>query len=179
MSTDAIPEFAITWTWLRDPSPPVVPVAGCVSFALISCLTWYSSKYNSYTILGYQTLVTVVPAKKKTASNAKKTLQGCIACTTAVAKAVRMPTGVNDLRDQARYTSAAIAGTAIYGFMVGLLDVCGALGGVLRHRLGISAVHQHYGSYLALSPFFRTQSPRPIVAQISLYKTYPIMPAWL
>jgi hypothetical protein len=47
-------------------------------------------------------LVTVVPARKNTASNAKNTLHGCIAWTIAVTKAVKIPTGVKDLRDQAR-----------------------------------------------------------------------------
>ena len=37
---------------------------------------------------------------------------------TATARAVTMPIGVSDLRDQARYTSAAIAGTAMYGFIL-------------------------------------------------------------
>jgi hypothetical protein len=75
-----------------------------------------------------------------------------------------MPTGVNDLRDQARYTSAAIAGTAKYGFMVGLLDgLCGALGGVLRHRLRVSTAHQH-GTLLGVcSHFFEIYAPRPTV----------------
>jgi hypothetical protein len=35
----------------------------------------------------------------------------------AVAKAVRMPTGVSDFLEYARYTSTAIAGTAIIGFI--------------------------------------------------------------
>jgi hypothetical protein len=65
-----------------------------------------------------RTLVTAVPDRKKTDSNAKNTLQGCMACTTAVKKAVPIPSGVSDLRDHARYTSAAIAGTAIKGFIV-------------------------------------------------------------
>jgi hypothetical protein len=48
------------------------------------------------------TFVTVVPARKNAASKMKKAPHGCIACTTAVAKAVAMPTGVKDLWDQAR-----------------------------------------------------------------------------
>jgi hypothetical protein len=66
----------------------------------------------------FRTFVTVVPAKKNAASKMKKAPHGCIACTTAVAKAVAMPTGVKDLWDQARYTSAAISGAAISGLMV-------------------------------------------------------------
>lgn len=65
-----------------------------------------------------RTFVTVVPARKNAASKMKKAPHGCIACTTAVAKAVAMPKGVKDLWDQARYTSAAISGAAISGFMV-------------------------------------------------------------
>jgi hypothetical protein len=61
--------------------------------------------------------VTVVPDKKKTASSAKHTLHGCMACAIAVRKAVAMPNGVSDFLDHALYTSAAIAGTAIMGFM--------------------------------------------------------------
>ena len=48
------------------------------------------------------TFVTVVPPKKKTTRSAKKTLQGCIAWTVAVAAAVAIPMGVKDSRDQAR-----------------------------------------------------------------------------
>lgn len=48
------------------------------------------------------TLVTPVPTKKNTLKSAKNTLHGCTACTTAVTNAVRIPTGVKDLRDQAR-----------------------------------------------------------------------------
>lgn len=48
------------------------------------------------------TLVTAVPAKKNVPSSAKNTLQGCIACATAVAKAVIMPRGVKDFLDHAR-----------------------------------------------------------------------------
>ena len=33
----------MTWTWLREPSPPDDPVADCVSLALISCLTYFMS----------------------------------------------------------------------------------------------------------------------------------------
>ena len=63
------------------------------------------------------TFVTAVPARKKTVKRAKCTLHGCTACATAVAAAVKMPTGVRDFRDQARYTRAAVAGTAMMGFM--------------------------------------------------------------
>lgn len=111
--------------------------------------------------------MTVVPAKKNTASSAKKTLQGCIACTTAVAKAVRMPTGVSDLRDQARYTSAAMAGTAMYGFMVGLLDGVRSSRRCLQkpkslasQALGIPSIHQQsaLGTDLAVTVGFKTFS---------------------
>lgn len=64
------------------------------------------------------TLVTAVPARKKTANNVKNTLHGCIACTTAVTKAVKMPAGVSDFLEYARYTRAAIAGTAMTGFIL-------------------------------------------------------------
>lgn len=63
------------------------------------------------------TLVTAVPDKKNTVSSAKHTLQGCMACTTAVRKAVAIPSGVSDFRDHALYTSAAIAGTAMTGLI--------------------------------------------------------------
>jgi hypothetical protein len=71
------------------------------------------------------TLVTAVPDRKKTVSRAKNTLQGWIAWTTAVAAAVTIPNGVRELRDHARYTRAAVAGTATRGFIfvVGCLKV--------------------------------------------------------
>ena len=77
-----------------------------------------------------RTFVTIVPARKNAASKMKKAPHGCIACTTAVAKAVAMPTGVRDLWDQARYTSAAISGAAISGLMAMRGCCSGALGGV-------------------------------------------------
>jgi hypothetical protein len=40
INTDAVNEFASTWTWFRGPSPPDVPDEECVSFAFISCLTY-------------------------------------------------------------------------------------------------------------------------------------------
>jgi hypothetical protein len=76
------------------------------------------------------TFVTVEPARKKTASNAKKALQGCMTCIMAVANAVRMPTDVNDFLEYARYTRAAIAGIATIGFMMVVQDV-------LRHSLEV------------------------------------------
>lgn len=48
------------------------------------------------------TLVTAVPARKKTVSRTKKTLQGCIAWTTAVDAATRIPKGVKDFLEYAR-----------------------------------------------------------------------------
>lgn len=48
------------------------------------------------------TLVTVVPARKNTTSSAKKTLQGCIAWTTAVNAATTIPNGVKDFLEYAR-----------------------------------------------------------------------------
>jgi len=62
--------------------------------------------------------VTAVPARKKVPSSAKNTLHGWTAWMTAVRKAVAMPIGVRDFRDQALYTRAAVAGTAIIGFIV-------------------------------------------------------------
>ena len=50
----------------------------------------------------FYTLVTVVPARKKTASSAKKMLQGCIAWTTAVSAATIIPKGVKDFLEYAR-----------------------------------------------------------------------------
>ena len=64
------------------------------------------------------TLVTTVPVKKKTASRAKKTDQGCIACTVAVSRAKQTPSGVNDLLLTARYIRNAIAGMAILSCIV-------------------------------------------------------------
>jgi hypothetical protein len=46
MSTEATPEFAMTWTWLREPSPPDDPVADCVSFAFMSCLTCFEVSHS-------------------------------------------------------------------------------------------------------------------------------------
>ena len=48
------------------------------------------------------TLVTAVPARKKTVSSAKKTLHGCIAWTTAVKPATTTPNGVKDFLEYAR-----------------------------------------------------------------------------
>lgn len=65
-----------------------------------------------------------MPARKNTASRAKHTLHGWIAWMIAVANAVKMPTGVRDFREYARYTSAATAGTATTGFIVdGLVNL--------------------------------------------------------
>lgn len=47
-------------------------------------------------------MVTAVPARKKTVSRTKKTLQGCIAWTTAVDAATRIPKGVKDCLEYAR-----------------------------------------------------------------------------
>lgn len=47
MSADATLEFAMTWTWLRGPSPPDAPLADCVNFALMSCFTCNLVRYNS------------------------------------------------------------------------------------------------------------------------------------
>ena len=51
--------------------------------------------------VGY-TLVTAVPARKKTPRRAKKTLQGCRAWTDAVIAATTRPSGVSDFREWAR-----------------------------------------------------------------------------
>ena len=64
------------------------------------------------------TFVTLVPPKKKTTKRAKKTFQGCMACTIAVNIPVKMPAGVNELRDHARHASINVAGTAMYGCIV-------------------------------------------------------------
>ena len=48
------------------------------------------------------TLVTVVPARKKTVSSAKQTLHGCRAWTTAVNAATTIPEGVSDFLEYAR-----------------------------------------------------------------------------
>lgn len=61
------------------------------------------------------TFVTAVPPRKKTTSRAKKTLQGWIACTTAVMVAASIPAGVRELLVHARSTRIATAGTAMYG----------------------------------------------------------------
>lgn len=55
----------------------------------------------------------------------------------AVTKAVSIPTGVNDFREYALYTSAEIAGTAMYGFMVLL-----RLGGVASGLTGSGVASQ-------------------------------------
>lgn len=47
-------------------------------------------------------MVTAVPARKNTTSRVKKTLQGCIAWTTAVKAATTMPKGVREFREYAR-----------------------------------------------------------------------------
>jgi hypothetical protein len=69
-------------------------------------------------VVEIRTLVAALPAKKNTANSAKNTLHGCMAWITATTIAVSIPTGVKDLCDQARYTSAAMAGTAMYGFII-------------------------------------------------------------
>lgn len=110
--------------WFRGPSPPAEPLADFVSFALMSCLTWPSISQlllNQYMKL--HTFVTAVPARKKVARSTKYPLQGWIACTMAVKVAVTIPAVVSDFLDQARYTSAAIAGTAMYGFMFGAMQI--------------------------------------------------------
>jgi hypothetical protein len=99
INTEATPEFAITWIWLRDPSPPEAPVADWVSFALMSCLTYTLLVTVQFKEYMYRTFVTELPARKKTASSARKTLQGCTAWMTAVTNAVTMPTGVSDFRE--------------------------------------------------------------------------------
>ncbi|KAL8985547.1 MAG: hypothetical protein Q9177_004406 [Variospora cf. flavescens] len=71
MSTEATAEFASTWMCVRRPSPP---------------------KRSS-------TFVTAVPARKKTTRRVKKTLQGCMAWTTAVKVAAAMPAGVRESRE--------------------------------------------------------------------------------
>lgn len=43
----ATPEFARTWTWLRAPSPPSVPVAERVKRALMSCFTCHPQQIMS------------------------------------------------------------------------------------------------------------------------------------
>jgi hypothetical protein len=78
-----------------------------------------SIKGEIYQYVG-RTFVTAVPARKKTTRRAKKTLHGWIACATAVSAATTIPSGVRDFRDQALYTSARVAGTAIHGFILSL-----------------------------------------------------------
>jgi hypothetical protein len=115
------------------PSPPDAPVADCVNFALISCLTCPCVRRLLQDSSKKYTFVTVLPAKKKTARRAKNTLHGCNACTTAVANAARSPIGVSDFREYALYTSAAVAGTAITGLMLGRVGLgVGRHGGVAR-----------------------------------------------
>jgi ribosomal protein L32 len=53
-----------------------------------------------------------VPARKKTKSRTKGRFQGWYACAAAVRTAAKMPEGVRDCRECARYTMAAVAGTA-------------------------------------------------------------------
>jgi len=66
------------------------------------------------------TFVTLVPAKKNTISSANGRFHGCTAWAIAVRVAATMPAGVRDLCDQARYTSASVAGTASIGFILDL-----------------------------------------------------------
>ena len=105
MSTEATPEFARTWIYVRAPSPPEAPEEESVRRALTSCLTWH---YSEFVLLSIEmirevpTLVTAVPARKKTDRRAKHTLQGWMAWITAVRVATMMPPGVRDLWDQAR-----------------------------------------------------------------------------
>ena len=64
--------------------------------------------------------VAVVPPRKNTTSSANGADQGWRAWITAVPNATAIPSGVRDFRDQARYTSAATAGTAMIGFIFNL-----------------------------------------------------------
>lgn len=57
--------------------------------------------------------VTLVPARKNTIRSVNGKLQGCIAWAIAVRTAEKIPAGVKDLCDQALYTRARVAGTAI------------------------------------------------------------------
>ena len=81
----------------------------CFTCKPLTCFGWDDCDH---------TLVTAVPVKKKTAIKAKKTDQGCIACTIAVKRAKRTPSGVKDFLLIALIINNAIAGMAILGSIV-------------------------------------------------------------
>lgn len=113
--SSAFREF-LPCTCVLASSPPECPAACIVSFALTPCLTcFYQLRALQANI--FHTLVTLVPAKKNTISNAKGKFHGCTAWAVAVNTAAMMPAGVRDLCDQALYTIASVTGTAIMAFI--------------------------------------------------------------
>ena len=64
------------------------------------------------------TLVTRVPARKKTISRTKGRFHGWTAWAAAVNPAATIPNGVSVLWDHARYSIAKVMGTAIMAFIL-------------------------------------------------------------